>query len=80
MDDAMVLDRRAAATYLGVTPSWLDRSRCTGEGPRFLKLGRRTVRYRREDLNEFLQSRLYRATSDVSGTDGADGHRWWDRH
>ena len=55
-----------AAGYLGLTKSTLEAWRCRGGGPVFIKLGK-AVRYRREDLDEFINSRARTNTSQVDG-------------
>lgn len=55
-----VLNTRQAAAYLGLAVSTLNKWRCHGGGPEFLKLGR-AVRYDREDLDAFLAQ--HRVTS-----------------
>lgn len=55
-----------AADYLGMTAATMNKWRCTGEGPRFMKVGR-LIKYRRSDLDEFLQARLCRSTSEFAG-------------
>ena len=42
-----------AATYLGLAVSTLNKWRCHGGGPIFIKMGR-AVRYRKEDLDQFV--------------------------
>jgi predicted DNA-binding transcriptional regulator AlpA len=42
-----------AAAYIDMSPSWLQHSRVTGTGPKYLKIGN-AVRYRTEDLDEWL--------------------------
>ena len=54
----------AAARYLGIAESTLNKSRLTGDGPPFVKVGSRSVVYRRCDLDKFLESRLCKSTSD----------------
>jgi len=54
----------AAAQYLGIAESTLNKSRLIGNGPPFIKVGTRSVVYRKSDLDEFLESRLRRSTSD----------------
>ena len=50
-----MLDTKAAANYLGgLSKNTLDRWRWSGDGPRFVKLGR-AVRYRIEDLDRFIE-------------------------
>ena len=51
-----------AADYLGVSVSFLNKARLTGNGPVFLKLGSR-VAYERADLDSWLRSRRRQSTS-----------------
>ena len=46
-----------AAAYLGLAVSTLNKWRCYGEGPKYLKLGR-AVRYRKQELDQFLSLNL----------------------
>lgn len=55
---------KEAASYLGVSKSFLDRDRCNGAHIPFVKLGNRAVRYRLSDLESYLTSRVRRSTSD----------------
>ena len=55
---------REAANYLGLSISTLNKLRCSGGGPPFLKLGR-AVRYSPDDLKEWLDSRRVRSTSEI---------------
>jgi hypothetical protein len=57
------VDTAAAAKYIGRSPSWLNKERAAGRGPRFLKIGAR-VAYRVSDLDEYLDGRV-RETSDT---------------
>ena len=52
---------REAAAYLGLAVSTLNKWRCYGTGPKYLKLGR-AVRYTKEGLDLFLETRLFRST------------------
>ena len=52
-----------AAQFLGLRESTLEAWRCRGGGPVFLKLGK-AVRYREEDLQAFVESRLRKNTTD----------------
>lgn len=50
-----------AAVYLGLSESFLAKLRMgigRETGPRFLKIGERAVRYRREDLDCWMESKL----------------------
>lgn len=57
------LRTRDAATYVGSSPSTLEKYRLTGAGPAFIKLGRVVV-YDTEDLDRWMADRRYRSTSD----------------
>jgi excisionase family DNA binding protein len=54
-----------AAMYLALSKPTLERFRISGGGPRYCKLGG-AVRYRRCDLDDWLESRLIRSTSEES--------------
>ena len=58
-----VLRERAAAALLGVSHRTLQRWRCTGEGPPFVRCGIRAVGYLREDLEVWIQNRRHQSTS-----------------
>lgn len=47
------MDTKDAAIYLGKSASWLNKTRMTGTGPVYLKIGG-NVRYERTDLDAFL--------------------------
>jgi hypothetical protein len=47
------VDTVAAAEHIGVSASFLEKRRCTGDGPPFLKIGAR-VMYRLTDLDAWL--------------------------
>jgi excisionase family DNA binding protein len=53
-----------AAKYVSLASVTLERMRITGEGPAFVRLGR-SVRYRRADLENWINGRLLRSTSEV---------------
>lgn len=59
-----LLNTTAAAQYLGVSKAFLERDRWAGARVPFVKIGTRAVRYRLDDLNEFIESRIRRSTSD----------------
>lgn len=60
-----VLTTVEAARYVRLGKPTLERFRLTGEGPRYAKLGG-AVRYRRADLDQWLESRLVASTSAAS--------------
>ena len=62
-----LLSAKELAEFLGVQINKLAVWRMTGDGPRFLKLGdgsRAAVRYRVRDVEDWLESRVRRSTSD----------------
>jgi predicted DNA-binding transcriptional regulator AlpA len=56
-----------AAAHLGVSKSWLDKKRLYGDGPRYIKLGRRVL-YDLADL-EAYSARMKRlhTSEDIAG-------------
>ena len=58
-----LLTQREAACVLRLSERTLERSRVTGLGPLFVKLGRR-VFYRRSDLDDWVTSRICQSTSE----------------
>lgn len=48
-----IMNVHQAADYLGLAVSTLNKWRCYGDGPVFIKMGR-SVRYRLEDLNDYV--------------------------
>ncbi len=62
------LNNREAADYLGLKAATLNKWRCHGDGPPFIKVGR-LIRYRRSDLDAFLLGRVRRSTSDQGPAD-----------
>lgn len=59
-----VITAKTAARYVGLSESTLAKLRLNGNGPVYCKLGRRVL-YRPADLDEWLQSRTARDTSDA---------------
>jgi predicted DNA-binding transcriptional regulator AlpA len=58
-----LLTETQAAYLLGVRHRTLQGWRQRGDGPPFVKVSRRAVRYRRRDLLEFVEARLVSSTS-----------------
>jgi predicted DNA-binding transcriptional regulator AlpA len=52
-----------AAAHLGLSVGRLAKMRLTGDTPPFAKIGA-SVRYRRDDLDAWLASRMRKSTSD----------------
>lgn len=58
-----LLTTDAAAQYIGVRRKTLEWWRLTGAGPQFIKMSR-LVRYRRSDIDAWVESRIRQSTSD----------------
>jgi excisionase family DNA binding protein len=52
-----------AADYLGVSAAFLERDRWAGARIQFVKLGTRSIRYRRADLDSFIVAQTRISTS-----------------
>ncbi len=63
--DAGLLTTPQAARYLGVSAAFLERDRWAGARVPFIKVGSRAIRYRREDLDAFIERHRRRSTSDA---------------
>ena len=55
--DSGTLNAKAAAQFVGLSPSTLAKMRLSGNSPAFLKLGRRVL-YRRVDISAWGASRI----------------------
>jgi hypothetical protein len=55
----------AAAEYLGIAASTLEKMRCAGTGPVFEKVGEKAVVYSIEALEAYLAQRRIRSTSET---------------
>lgn len=62
-----------AARWAKVSESFLNKARLTGNGPRYLRLGR-AIRYRLEDLEAWAAEREASSTSEYPATGKADRH------
>lgn len=60
-----IFNTKEAADYCRLSKPTLERFRISGQGAPYIKLGG-AVRYRRVDLDAWLESRLTRSTSDVA--------------
>lgn len=57
------LRTKAAANYIGLSKSTLEKYRIYGTGPAYAKMGR-VVIYRGEDLDKWIDSNIRRSTSE----------------
>lgn len=55
---------REAAARLGLSKSTLDKMRCDGRGPRFVKITGKIVGYDPADLNAYAEGRKRQSTSE----------------
>ncbi len=53
---SILLTTTEAASYLGVSPSLLEGWRSRQKGPSFYRLSRKIIRYRKSDLDQYLET------------------------
>jgi hypothetical protein len=63
MTTSNYLPVEGAAKHIGISVSTMNKARCTGGGPQYLKIGRRVV-YDIRDLEQFMSATRRRSTSD----------------
>ena len=51
----ILLTEKETARILHVTPHGLQKWRADGKGPRYIKTGRKFLRYRQSDIDQFLK-------------------------
>jgi len=61
-----LLTTKQAAEYLGVSCAFLERDRWAGARVPFVRVGSRAVRYRLQDLDTYIESKVRRSTSEVA--------------
>jgi hypothetical protein len=61
--EAELLTVKEAAGLLRCSKSYLDKLRCAGGGPEFVRLGVRKIVYRRIDLPNWAKARRFDSTS-----------------
>jgi predicted DNA-binding transcriptional regulator AlpA len=59
-----LLTQREAAQSLSLSVRTLERLRCTGTGPAFVRLTRGRIAYRQADLEEWIANRVVSSTSE----------------
>lgn len=74
-EDVNVMDERGAARYLGVSADVLRlwRSRSSNESPIFFRAGQKLIRYRKIDLDRWIDARLSRQEGQKLDLDYAHG-------
>ena len=48
------LNTRQAAEFLGVSPAWLELCRSRGDGPPYVCVGEKLIKYRRKSLEQWM--------------------------
>lgn len=56
---------RDAAIYLGVSKNFLDQARCYGTGPRFVRISKGMILYRKHDLDAWTAERSFMSTAEA---------------
>ena len=59
-----LIPESAAADFRGVTERKMQKDRQTGDGPKFIRLSSRCIRYRRIDLKADAEARMRSSTAD----------------
>lgn len=65
-DPDLLLSQQDVAPLLGLSTKTLEAWRVRGGGPKFVRVGR-LIRYRRRDIQDWLQARTVSSTSEVGG-------------
>jgi len=65
--ESRLLREREAARLLGMSPRTLQRWRCMGQGPPFVRCGLRAIAYRQEDLAAWIEARRHQSTAQYEG-------------
>ena len=58
IEHPVTFNSKQASRYLGVSEAVLRLWRADGKGPRYFKAGEKLVRYRRADLDSWIEARL----------------------
>lgn len=59
-----LINEHEAADYIGHSVRTLQKWRVTGGGPKYVRVSARSIRYRRRDLNEWIEARIRSHTSE----------------
>ena len=62
-----------AAEHMGLKVSTMRKYRLTGDGPKFIRISPRCIRYRRDWLDEWANARVYQSTSAYPESVAVDG-------
>ena len=64
MNSRRIFRTPEAAAYIGLSASTLEKLRLGGDGPEFVKLGRRAIGYDKGALDDWIDQRRRGSTSD----------------
>ena len=64
-DPEALIRQDVAAVILDVTPRCMENWRHRGEGPKFVRISGRCIRYRRSDLYEWIEGHVKSSTSEA---------------
>jgi hypothetical protein len=64
--DDPLLKPKEAAEHIRSSKSYLDKLRCYGGGPEYVRLGKRKVLYRKSALDSWARQRRYSSTSEYT--------------
>src|SRR5215470_15125033 len=59
-----LLSTKKCADHLGCSKSWLDKKRVDGDGPPFIRVGSRMIRYDQRVVDKWVGAQTYRSTSE----------------
>jgi predicted DNA-binding transcriptional regulator AlpA len=59
-----LLNQREAAAVLRLSERTIERMRVQGNGPRFVRLNHRSIRYRQQDLDAYVAACVRASTSE----------------
>lgn len=62
----ILLTEKEAAKILGFSIRTLQKWRVSGNGPKYIRCSARAIRYRRRDLDAFIEDRVKQSTSDYA--------------
>lgn len=68
IDQQSVLTPRQASRYIGISEAALRLWRAEGRGPRHFRAGEKLVRYRKVDLDSWIEERLSAPSVEASRT------------
>ena len=66
-----LIGENEAASLLNISPRTLRKYRCTGAGPRYVRISPRCIKYRRDWLEAWANEKVYSSTSAYPDPDTA---------